>query len=319
MAKRRKLPEEDLEAAVAELLSSPITRANLNFLKPEFATETKPAGLVLEPTGSASKPTAMGVVPKPLGVISASPVAAWAAEHLGSVFDSRRVRPIRRAIDVLSAVELSVYKLLWCQQPADPVASCRIAQFSLNRISIETKVNIKTVRELLPRLSEKGFIEVATEANARRGIPTTYRVWSEPVLLERIRASGRSHFVKTGKGVFYAHPVGEPPNRPVTAPPMGVATTPMPVEATPMGDGQKPLEAVTAICRSEFGAEPDSAELASLLDECHARARAIGAPLTEADLVYFAQSKARVIARASNIRNHFAVLRKALLQQWTGE
>ena len=32
--KRRQLPEEDLAAAVAEIINSPITRSNLSFLRP---------------------------------------------------------------------------------------------------------------------------------------------------------------------------------------------------------------------------------------------------------------------------------------------
>ena len=32
--KRRKLPEEDLAAAVADIINSPITRSNLSFLRP---------------------------------------------------------------------------------------------------------------------------------------------------------------------------------------------------------------------------------------------------------------------------------------------
>src|SRR5438067_1435596 len=55
---RRKLPEEDLAAAVAEIINSPITRANLAFLNPlpapapaveEDALDSKPMGLEAKP------------------------------------------------------------------------------------------------------------------------------------------------------------------------------------------------------------------------------------------------------------------------------
>ena len=36
--KRRQLPEEDLAAAVAEIINSPITRSNLSFLRPLATT-----------------------------------------------------------------------------------------------------------------------------------------------------------------------------------------------------------------------------------------------------------------------------------------
>lgn len=305
MAKRRKLPEEDIEAAVAEMLASPITRANLNFLKPEFASEP-------EPTPAPVEPTPARAIPIPMGVVATSLPQAWVAEQIGTVFDARRVRPIQRATDALSAVELSVYRLLWSQQPGPGGEPHRLAQFSLNRIATETKVNIKTVRELLPRLTDKGFIEVAIEADAKLGIPTTYRVWSESALVARMEASGRRHVVKTGKGVFYAHPAGHGPAGPVHPHPMGSGSTPQPVITKPMGRGEKPMETLAQVCQAEFGVEPDPADLAALIEECRQRAQASGSPLTEPELVYFAESKARVIARASNIRNHFAVWRKAL-------
>lgn len=352
MAKRRKLPEEDLEAAVAEMLASPITRANLNFLKPEFAAETSPiaAGLQPLPIGSDSSPAAAGPIPTPFGaeppgvditppVVESQPGGyqtrplgvdikargvgaptsspprpqAWVAEHLGSVFDVRRVRPIERATDALSAVELSVYRLFWSQQSGAVAAGpSRLAQFSLNRIAIETKVNIKTVRELLPRLTEKGFIEVAVDADAKLGLPATYRVWSEQTLLERMRVSGRQWVVRTGKGVFYAHPAGEPPAEAMKASPTGRDTSPLVAESRPTGVDESPVEAIAAICRAEFGIEPGAAELSALIEECRQRAHASGSVISGPELLYFAESKARVIARASNIRNHFAVWRKAL-------
>lgn len=247
-----------------------------------------------------------------MGVDTGSLPQAWIAEQLGTIFDVRRVRRIERATSALSAVELSVYRLLWSQQPGSGAEPHRMAQFSLNRIATETKVNIKTVRELLPRLIEKGFIEVAIEADAKLGIPTTYRVWSEVVLLERLEASGRRHFVKTGKGVFYAHPAGQGPAGPVHPEPMGVGSIPQPVITKPMGVGEKPMDALAQICRTEFGTDPDPGDLAAIVEECRQRARASGSALTEPELIYFAESKARVIARASNIRNHFAVWRKAL-------
>lgn len=306
MAKRRKLPDEDIEAAVAEMLASPITRANLNFLKPEFASaDVGPAPMVAEPEPPVAVIKPMGASPAPLP-------QAWVAEQLGSVFDVRRVRRIERATDALSAVELSVYRLLWGQQPGVAGEAHRMAQFSLNRIAVEAKVNIKTVRELLPRLVEKGFIEIAIEADAKLGIPTTYRVWSEPALFDRLQASGRRHVVKTGKGIFFAHPVGQQPAGPIHSTPMGAGPTPQPVITKPMGIGERPIEAIAMICRAEFSLDPDPVDLAALIEECRLRAQASGSALTEPELLYFAESKARVIARASNIRNHFSVWRKAL-------
>src|SRR5579864_3201247 len=72
--KRRKPPEEDLAAAVAEIINSPITRSNLSFLRPVATSASseseqpapKPMGLEVTPMGV--KPTSAAQAPKPMGV-----------------------------------------------------------------------------------------------------------------------------------------------------------------------------------------------------------------------------------------------------------
>src|SRR5882724_9758874 len=62
--KRRQLPEEDLAAAVAEIINSPITRSNLSFLRPmggSAPTESeqphpKPMGFEVTPMGYRTTP-----------------------------------------------------------------------------------------------------------------------------------------------------------------------------------------------------------------------------------------------------------------------
>jgi hypothetical protein len=69
-----------------------------------------------------------------------------------------------------------------------------------------------------------------------------------------------------------------------------------------------------------LGAEPDTAILTSIIDSCHQNALlTTGEPATEEELLYFTGSKARVISRAPNIRNHLAVLRKAVPECFLGE
>src|ERR1022692_1438004 len=78
--KRRKLPEEDLAAAVAEIINSPITRSNLSFLRPlavpasqeteqaipkPMGVEVKPMGPSITPMGHGSKPMGDGLAQKP--------------------------------------------------------------------------------------------------------------------------------------------------------------------------------------------------------------------------------------------------------------
>src|ERR1700759_2817215 len=66
--KRRRLPEEDLAAAVADIINSPITRTNLNFLRPlaPLPVASEPQEPMPSPMGSSSIP--MGPALQPEGV-----------------------------------------------------------------------------------------------------------------------------------------------------------------------------------------------------------------------------------------------------------
>ena len=69
-----------------------------------------------------------------------------------------------------------------------------------------------------------------------------------------------------------------------------------------------------------MGVEPDTALLSGIIETCHQNAiLTTGEPANEEELLYFTASKARVIFRAPNIRNHLAVLRKAVPECFLGE
>jgi hypothetical protein len=69
-----------------------------------------------------------------------------------------------------------------------------------------------------------------------------------------------------------------------------------------------------------LGVEPDTALLTGIIEACHQNAiQTTGEPANEEELLYFTASKARVIFRAPNIRNHLAVLRKAVPECFLGE
>jgi hypothetical protein len=80
---------------------------------------------------------------------------------------------------------------------------------------------------------------------------------------------------------------------------------------------------IAALVRSiqdALGAEPDTSLLNGIIDACHQNAiQTTGALATEDELLYFTGSKARVISKAPNIRNHLAVLRKAVPECFLGE
>jgi predicted transcriptional regulator len=456
--KRRKLPEEDLAAAVADIINSPITRSNLSFLRPlavpasqdtEQATpkpmgvELKPMGPSVSPMGHGTKPMGdtpgqnplesppvasqtlaapdltesvpathagpipMGVELSPMGFeltptgidppgtgaqpplpYRAPPPAPghaqpppdrqaqaqpwqppsaartlWQAEGYGTFIEQSRVRRIYQAQDALSLVEEKVYDLLWGtkNQRKDDF---RLVHYSLQRIASEARINIKTVRELIPRLIEKGFIHIEHEADARRNIPTLYRVSSYAAVLSDQKRRSRLYVAKTGKGVVYVHSMSaalttstsaDPTSTPMGFEPAPMGVTPSgleskPTGATPMGplgvDVSKPmglagtvsigsysdsknrqtttsppvLAALVKCVQDALGVEPDQALLTGIVEACHQNAiQSTGEPANDEELLYFTASKARVIFRAPNIRNHLAVLRKAVPECFLGE
>lgn len=188
-------------------------------------------GLDREPVGLETEPMGLGI--KPIGVSPSQ--ALFQAEHLGLLFPASRVKRIRLAQDALSHVEEKVYDLLWGvkNQSRDPY---RIAEYSLQRIAHDGRLNIKTVRELLPRLVDKGFISVEREADVRRNKPTQYRVLSYSEVLADQRQRKRFWVVKTGKGVFYAHPVSVG----VSITEEALAPEPMGLDSGPGGFGSTP-------------------------------------------------------------------------------
>jgi len=462
--KRRKLPEEDLAAAVAEIINSPITRSNLSFLRQvttpassedEQQPTPKPMGVEVKPMGDMKMPIGfdqrpmgvegsqirseslpgisgglpgqdilepapnsvgrgeatgsakiqeipVGVDPSPMGFsltppglggsigpVHPAPLAYrappaptqsppdrqerawqppaasatfWQAEGYGTFIESSRVRRIYQAQDALSLVEEKVYDLLWGtkNQRKDEF---RLVHYSLQRIAAEARINIKTVRELIPRLIEKGFIHIEHEADARRNIPTLYRVSSYTTVLSDQKRRNRLYVAKTGKGVVYVHslsaalattpmdaastPMGfEPPPMGVTPsgleskPTGGAPRGPMGLEVSkPMGSGgtvsldsftdsknrqtttsPSTFTALVRCIREALGVEPDTALLSGIIESCHQNAiLTTGEPAGEEELLYFTNSKARVIFRAPNIRNHLAVLRKAVPECFLGE
>ncbi len=289
------------------------------------------------------------------------PQPLWQTEGLGTVFEQTRVRRIHQAQDALSLIEEKVYDLLWGPKNQKRDDS-RLVHYSLQRIATEARINIKTVRELIPRLIDKGFITIEHEADVRRNIPTLYRVSSYTAALNDQKRRNRAYVTKTGKGVFYVHPISASFK---AAKPMGFERQPPPYRPGgpmpgPLGDGiwpgglqptgamgsggSKPMgasgppsidnlidnsirqtttttyAALVDSIKEGLGVEPDEALLGKMIAACHRNALDTTSEVaTDEELIYFTATKARVLARAANIRNHLAVLRKAVPECFLGE
>jgi hypothetical protein len=104
---------------------------------------------------------------------------------------------------------------------------------------------------------------------------------------------------------------------PVGAPSIGISSDSTNRQST---TSPATLSALIRCVQESFGTEPDHVLLEGIVDACHRNAlETTGEPATEDELIYFTTSKARVISRSPNIRNHLAVLRKAVPECFLGE
>lgn len=80
------------------------------------------------------------------------------------------------------------------------------------------------------------------------------------------------------------------------------------------------LRPLAEAVREILGREADSGLLSALVDACDRHAlETTGEGATEDEVMYFTTTKARIIAQSTNIRNHLAVLRKAVPECFLGE
>jgi hypothetical protein len=72
--------------------------------------------------------------------------------------------------------------------------------------------------------------------------------------------------------------------------------------------------------KEALSAEPDEALLRGMIAACHRNALdTTSEAATDEELIYFTATKARILSRAANIRNHLAVLKKAVPECFLGE
>lgn len=166
---------------------------------PTVDDEIKPTeGFGQVPTeGYSAKPT--------VGLAGDSSVPFFATED-GKLHPASRARPIRYPKDALSAVEIRVRDLLWELGSDEPLGRARLVGIGYDRLAALSQLNEKSVRKLLARLIEKGFLSVMAPADPHRRQGTQYRVpdWEE---VEReLTRRGWQWVVRSGHGVLYAQP-----------------------------------------------------------------------------------------------------------------
>jgi hypothetical protein len=127
----------------------------------------------------------------------------WCAEGNAGVFPDSRVRQIVHARDVLTRTEQAVYDVLW--GPAEPDDRERLASGGYDVVARQAGVTKMNAKRIIERLIDKGFLMVEALPDTLRRIPTRYRIFSYTAALEHMVGCRRSHVVRTGNGILFAH------------------------------------------------------------------------------------------------------------------
>lgn len=200
--------------------------------------DNRPVGNISGEVSSSSEryplPTVVGgPVVKPIQPRAIVPViypsARWITEE-GQVVSDKQIRPFRLAQDVLNANERALYSVLWNSKEAridfgDP--NTKIVRAGYETLAKQTNMAKKTIQRLVPRLLNKGFIEISENPNFFNRTAAAYKVFSFKRILEISAEQGRGYVAKLGHGVAFARPyaTGPVPSEPMATVGNGPAST----------------------------------------------------------------------------------------------
>jgi hypothetical protein len=169
---------------------------------PTVGDEVSPtAGCYPKPTVDSVSQHTVGFASSRLGTVASSLSPFFSSED-GKLYPHQRVRPLQEATDVLSRVELRVFEKL-----ENLVDSHRHVRIGYDRLAEACSLNEKSVRLLLLRLIEKGFLSIIAPADPDRQLGKEYR-------LHRLEEAHRHHVergwnwvVRSGNGILVVRPL----------------------------------------------------------------------------------------------------------------
>ena len=273
---------------------------------------------------------------KPGAARFSSRVKLWQTAD-GELVPDGRVKQIRRAQDVINSAEESVYNTLWRDPNSEEDGSARIIQAGYDHLVRQTRLARKTIQRIIAKLIDKGFIEIAKQADIYQRTSTVYRVFNYRTVLDRHEALGRKHVAKVGPGFSYVWELNEPPPRrtkpdmstvvtsnvstvvnesPVTVVKMNLSTV---VRETTSSIGNNSIEQTSSSSEaiyealSQFGTVDDDV-LKRLTVSCR-----LAAPdCTDDEIVHFIREKGEFV-RAGSIRTPIGFLVTAVPKCFMGE
>jgi hypothetical protein len=205
--KRRKSPDEDLAAAVADMIQSPITRANLSFLTVPAEQEKQPTIVDNTIVKTATVIPYLVETPHETTTVDHSPEKttlgqpAIAEPTIVVPQKLPKVHHCRTVQDGHSPSEQGLYMMLW--GIGIPMGEdTRLVQVSLTKLAGRAGMTIKNLQLMLRRLEEKKTIALAKSFSYATKAPNAYHVFSYKAILQRRREAGLEYVVRN-KGVQF--------------------------------------------------------------------------------------------------------------------
>jgi hypothetical protein len=154
-------------------------------------------------------------VPKPRTSRRDCPIVVDAS---GKRYENKRSWPVAIAQHSMTAGEERVYNTLWHSREASGNGKSKVFCMGYDRIARLVRMDEKSVRDLLPKMIAKKFLDVVASENCSTRTGRTYRIYSYEAILDRQRAVGMTTVVKNGKAVEFVWPIsaGVPPSVGVT-------------------------------------------------------------------------------------------------------
>jgi hypothetical protein len=138
--------------------------------------------------------------------------AQWVSLSTGVIYDVSRVSRVDIAQQSMALGEERFYETIWrCAGSytfhiigeSKHIHTFRAGVLALSKIA---RLNIKTIKDLLPKLIEKKILTVIADGDVRTNLGKTYEIYSYEEILRRQEGSGLTFVIKNGRAVEFVQP-----------------------------------------------------------------------------------------------------------------
>jgi len=138
--------------------------------------------------------------------------AQWVSLSTGVIYDVSRVSRVDIAQQSMALGEERFYETIWrCAgsytfhiiEESKHIHTFRAGVLALSKIA---RLNIKSIKDLLPKLIEKKILRVIADGDVRANLGKTYEIYSYEEILRRQEESGLTFVIKNGRAVEFVQP-----------------------------------------------------------------------------------------------------------------